>query len=151
MDFFVSRRFAALPVSWTGRLSCSSDARQCRYAKHRFIEDGMSPSLWWLKIQHDCMQQGFMNATFLALPTALTMFNDTPSVGLCEVVAWVGMLASFVGETKADLQKDAFFQRQLTSLKSGKQPDDAPVLGLAPWNTNDFSMWTWSRHPNYFL
>ena len=131
---------------WTFRFD--QDLPRYRYAKHRWIhDDGMPAAHWWLKMQHDCAQQGFMNATFLALPAALAAFNKTPALNLVEVAGVVLWVFSYVFENLADLQKKAFL---LDAKKvASKISRETYVLGLAPWNGPRYWLWAWCRHPNY--
>ncbi len=137
---------------WTFRFD--QDLPRYRYAKHRWVHvDGMPNAHWWLKMQHDCAQQGFMNATFLALPAALAAFNRTPTLNSVEVAGVALWVCSYVFENWADLQKNAFLRdvkKAAAASKSGASSrGGTAVLGLAPWDGFRYRLWTWCRHPNY--
>ena len=97
---------------------------------------------WWLKIQHDTLQQCFANICVLPAPIILAAVNPDPAMNIVE---WLGLgiwLVSWILESTADGQKMLFARRCKTQTE---------VLGHKPWDTDSFKLWTLSRHPNYFF
>jgi len=118
------------------------DLPRYQYAKVRFLqEDGMPPSLWWLKIQHDTLQQCFANCASLATPFLLMASDPTPELRIWEVVCAGLWALCWSVESTADGQMMLF--RQLCK-------DRQAVIGRAPWNGPMYFLWTLCRHPNYF-
>lgn len=149
---------------WTYRFP--EDLSRYRYAKHRWIHvDHMSERTWWIKIQHDCAQQGFANATLLALPVFASVCNPHhETLQPVEIAGWCLWFLSWAWENVADGQK--IFFDAVQEIEKRKRRDEAeresdnadapfppkeekPVLGYPPWNGRAFCLWTWCRHPNY--
>lgn len=130
--------------------SFKEDLPRYQYAKVRFEEqDGMSPRLWWLKMQHDTLQQAFFNSVLCAAPVLLTAENQAPSLHPLEVGGAVMWAVSWLFENAADGQKDAFVR----ACKKKRHTDPSlkvAVLGHPPHNGTKYSLWTMCRHPNYF-
>jgi len=133
------------------------DLPRYQFAKYRWIEiDGMSTSTWWLKVQHDCGQQGFANCSLLVLPTMLCSFNKDQHINIIEICGWFIWIVSYIFENFADYQKQLFLSDIRKDKKSGKfselynDPSFKPCLGMKPYNTKKYFLWTYSRHPNYF-
>jgi len=102
----------------------------------------MPASHWWIKIQHDTLQQCFANIAVLPAPIVLMAFNAQPNMTTIE---WSGLsiwLISWCLESAADSQKQIF----ISECKS-----KTAVLGHPPWDGRKFCLWTLSRHPNYFF
>lgn len=127
------------------------DLPRYQYAKVRFeTKDGMSPSTWPIKIQHDTLQQAFANGVMLATPFLCLAENPSPSLHPLEIAGALGWLASWCFENHADLQKQTF----LKVCKERRHTDPSvktAVLGHTPFNTKEYSLWTRCRHPNYFF
>lgn len=125
--------------------SFKEDLPRYRYAKVRFeAQDGMPPSLWWLKIQHDTLQQCYANIAVLAAPVLLLASDGTPGLRYTELAAALLWAASQAFENAADAQM-LWFQRQCP-----KELRHTAVLGRAPHNSWIYCCWTRCRHPNYF-
>lgn len=124
------------------------DLPRYKYAKDRFLaKDGMPESLWCIKINHDMLQQAFANSAVLICPVMLCSFNkntwQTPWAAL-EVFGLLLWVFCWIYENRADFQKVAF-------LKETKEKGvRTAVLGMAPYNGPEYSLWTQCRHPNYF-
>lgn len=130
------------------------DLPRYRYARVRWEEkDGMPASGWWLKVQHDTLQQAFANATLLAAPILLCAFDERPSIHALEVVGWAIWGLSWLWENVADMQKLRFVDdcaRATRAQPERKLEFQGAVLGLAPFDGPNYCLWTLCRHPNYF-
>jgi len=132
------------------------DLPRYRYAKVRFEgQDGMDPRLWPFKVQHDTLQQAFANITLLACPVMLCAFDKTEAISPLEIAGWALWLLSFAWENMADLQKDCFLRtckqlRREATDDAAKEQLKSSVLGHAPFDGKEYSLWTRCRHPNYF-
>lgn len=125
------------------------DLPRYQYAKVRFeTQDGMPSKYWPIKIQHDTLQQAFANSVVLAAPFLCLAQNTSKRLHALEVLGALGWAISFHFENKADLQKDAFVR--LCKKNKADPASRTAVLGHAPYDTKQFSLWTKSRHPNYF-
>eukprot|EP00756_Hemistasia_phaeocysticola_P039843 Hpha_TRINITY_DN16834_c4_g12::TRINITY_DN16834_c4_g12_i1::g.152323::m.152323 len=129
------------------------DLPRYRYAKVRWeMQDGMPSNTWWLKVQHDTLQQAFANSVVLFTPIALCCTDTSPDLSPVEVLGWVMWVVSWVFENKADLQKNSFLKE---CVKIGKESAErkeevrTAVLGHAPFDKK-YPLWTKCRHPNYF-
>eukprot|EP00127_Corallochytrium_limacisporum_P001662 Clim_evm8s76 gene=Clim_evmTU8s76 len=130
-----------------------SDLPRYKYAKHRWIvHDKMPADTWWIKLQHDCAQQGFMNSILLCFPVAFAAFNTSVDLSLLELFGWLLWGSGYVFENMADVQKAKFVAHMKTASKEMKTsaPASDAVIGLAPYDGKPYSLWTMSRHPNYF-
>lgn len=125
--------------------SFKEDLPRYQYAKVRFeTQDGMSPSLWWVKMQHDIMQQCMGNFTVLATPFLLMAADRHPDLRPLELAGGLIWILAWVFESIADAQMITFRKRC---------PEDqrkTAVLGRAPFATSEYCLWTLCRHPNYF-
>lgn len=121
------------------------DIPRYRFAKERFTKgDGMPESQWWIKVQHDTLQQAYANACPLCLPVMLACHNKTETLNVFEIIGVVLWFSCWIVENIADIQKLAFMQ---ATKEEGVK--DA-VLGCAPYDTKAYRCWTLCRHPNYF-
>jgi len=119
----------------------------------------MSKSLWWVKAQQETFQQCMANMLVLAAPIFLQAANPSATVSLLELAGWLLWGFAFVYENKADIQKRVFFKEvrdEVKKLGSGASESQImqvkkQVLGMPPYNDPaKYSLWTYSRHPNYF-
>jgi len=118
------------------------DLPRYEYARHRWEEEGMPLAHWWVKIQHDTLQQMCANIGVLPAPIILASMNPDPVISPVE---WLGLgiwLVAWCLESTADAQK-MLFMHQCKSRTD--------VLGHKPWDGSAFGLWTLSRHPNYFF
>lgn len=107
----------------------ADDLPRYRYQRRRWRRQGYANDR--LPMQHEILQQGGGNASFLAVPAILVAANPAaPVVPLVLGLAlWV---AAWVLESVADLQKSRFVAR------GGR-------------GTCEVGLWAHSRHPNYFF
>lgn len=133
------------------------DLPRYKYARLRWSAvHGMPDSTWWLKAQHDTLQQCYANSVVLACPLALTVYNTQPSLGVVEVTGWAVWGVAWLWENVADVQKTAFLQvckrqgKQASTSEKEKETLKTSVLGHAPWDGKAYHLWTLCRHPNYF-
>lgn len=130
------------------------DLPRYRFAKVRWLQDGMSASSWSYKIQHDALQQCYANIAILAAPFALAATDGHPNLRLFEVIGLATWGLAWIFESTADAQKLLFLAEcQL----AGRDADEATraasksaVLGHPPYNGRKYVLWTLCRHPNYF-
>lgn len=121
------------------------DLQRYVHARLRWSEErGMPAKLWWIKAQHDTLQQCLANSVLLAVPVLVPAANTQPFLCVLEVVGWTCWLLAWLFECVADLQKQKFL------LETRKQNTKDATLGLAPWNSSAYCLWTMCRHPNYF-
>lgn len=143
----------------------SADLPRYQFARVRWEkEHGMPASHWWLKVQHDTMQQGLANATLLAAPIFLAASNPTEHLAPLEVCGWLIWLGGWLFENAADVQKLLFLAECKAKGKSIRESNatDAAAkaeavaalkqscLGMAPFAGSKYFCWTLCRHPNYF-
>lgn len=93
------------------------DLTRYRYAKLRWVSQGMPESHWPFKIQHDLIQQLFANIAFLPVPIALTAYNTTGQIHLLEIIGLLMYLLSTIWENKADFQKMKFIKNCIRAAK----------------------------------
>ena len=91
----------------------------------------MPGKMWWLKVQHDTLQQAYANAALLACPVLLIATNPEKNLSPLEIIGWLGWLGSWYFENKADLQKLSFTKKTETLEASA---DQLPVCGGEGWN-----------------
>eukprot|EP00854_Cymbomonas_tetramitiformis_P025725 gene25725-31464_t len=136
------------------------DLPRYQYARVRWeTKDKMPASGWWLKMQHDILQQSFLNMTALAAPAVLASFNDSPQFHQLEVAGLVLWAVSWILENVSDGTKMEFIKAVAAKRKEMRISGDVKadrelreaVLGLAPWDGTLYFMWTLCRHPNYFF
>jgi steroid 5-alpha reductase family enzyme len=129
----------------------SEDLPRYQYAKQKWIDKKMPSGLWWLKCQHDTMQQGFANSCVLSAPILLSVcFNDL-NLHAVEIMGLLTWGTAWYFENVADLSKQRFLRR----CRAEKDPkirkeNKTAVLGYGKWSTKSYWMWTKCRHPNYF-
>lgn len=139
---------------WTYRFSSVNDLQRYRFARVRW-ERTMPASTWWIKAQHDTLQQCLANSVVLAVPILAAASNPTPRVAALELIGWGTWVAAWAFENVADVQKLAFLsasKKAYRSLPAGPKRDalKSACLGVAPYDTKRYSLWTMCRHPNYF-
>ena len=61
-------------------------------------------------MQHDTLQQCYANSFVLSVPLMLSAFNASATISAVEVAGWLGWLAHWLVETKADMQVGATWQ-----------------------------------------
>lgn len=143
-------------TKWT--FVIKEDLPRYQYAKVRWErEHGMPPHHWWIKMQHDTLQQCYANAIVLACPVVLCCFDETPTMDtltLCGVVIWA---ISWVWENCADIQKNKFLAHCKAAAKAldpkdvkGKERLRHACLGYSPYDGPEYWLWAKCRHPNYF-
>lgn len=132
--------FLFFPYNW------KEDLSRYQYAKTRWNEHTNSPSLWWLKQQHDTLMQAYANSVVLAAPIFLIATNPHPTLRPLEVVGFMCWLVSWTLENLSDLSKQSFEKeaRQRGDIKTA-------VLGHGFYAGSKYWLWTKSRHPNYFF
>jgi steroid 5-alpha reductase family enzyme len=142
-------------TKWTYRFA--EDLPRYRYARVRFEEDHGCPARWWwIKIQHDTLQQCYANATVLAAPVLLAASNPSESVSVVEACGWALWVVAWAFENKADLQKNEFLRdvraRRRAEPEGSKEREKLrlSVLGRPPFDGPAYRLWTLCRHPNYF-
>lgn len=136
---------AAAP-RWSYRFE--QDLPRYAFARRRWVEeDGMSPRTWVWKMLHDIATQGLANAVLFSVPAVLAASSDASNLAVLEAGGVLLWAAAWYFENVADLQKLAFMRERSGASSS---PDDT-VLGLPPYNTTRFWLWTRCRHPNYFF
>jgi steroid 5-alpha reductase family enzyme len=86
-------------------------------------------------MQHEILQQGLCNASYLALPAMLAVADPGARVGPVVVAGVLLWAVSWVLESVADVQKGRFVR----SARGGRT------------RTCDIGLWRYSRHPNYFF
>lgn len=133
----------------------AEDLPRYKYARVRWeTACAMPASGWWIKAQHDTLQQCWTNSFVLAVPFAFCAFNASEALHPLEIVGPTIWLIAWLFENAADISKNSFVaeckrQRQnatgdvLEKLKSA-------VLGYTPWDGPNYRLWTLCRHPNYF-
>ena len=141
----------------------TADLPRYRFARVRW-ESGahaMPARTWWIKAQHDTLQQCLANSVLLALPVLLAASNPDPRLAPLELLGWAIWAAAWALENVADVQKLAFVQTQKRARRA-LAPDASPdaiaalksaCLGVAPHDggsSRSACVWTWCRHPNYF-
>jgi len=85
------------------------DLQRYRFAKERWYGvKGMPRRWWWLKAQHDTLQQCLANSCLLALVFLVPAANSSPHLAPLEAVGWLCWLAGFLLESAADVQKQMF-------------------------------------------
>ena len=124
-----------------------TDLPRYEYAKVRWQQEGMPVEHWWIKIQHDTLQQCFANICVLPAPVILAAMNPRPEIHPVEVLGLVIWALSWGCENAADVSKQLFLKR----CKKEGQHARTDVLGYEPWNGKEFYLWTLCRHPNYFF
>ena len=60
----------------------------------------MPASTWWLKIQHDTLQQMLVNCTILGAPILISASNPTPQFHPVEIAGWLVWLCSWLWEVR---------------------------------------------------
>ena len=140
----------------------SEDLPRYSYAKHRWVhEAGMPEKLWWLKAQHDTLQQCLANSGVLSLPVLLLACDTSTEFYLIEIVGYLGWIFSWAFENIADLQKamwiDECRERARQVLEEGEanakekaEKIKLSIIGMPPYDTEPYFLWTMCRHPNYF-
>ena len=119
-----------------------ADLPRYRYAKHKWLKDGMPENMWWLKMQQDTLGQGFSNSVLLCVPAFLAASNPETTLHPLEWLGFLVWLVAWLFESTADLQKMKFMEEQ-------KQHEGEPAtLGVAPFDK--YFLWSLCRHPNYF-
>ena len=146
-------------TKWTYRFS--EDLARYRFARERWVAAGMPPSLWWLKQQHDTLQQAFVNACVLFTPIALVAcYDDAGARAPCalELAGLVLWGHAWAWENLADVQKLLFVER-VRAVPRAARGATLPVLGAGgPCDAfpgggpldGPFCLWRLCRHPNYF-
>ena len=61
-------------------------------------------------MQHDTLQQCYANSFVLSVPLMLSAFNASAEISVIEVAGWLGWLAHWLVENKADMQVRATWQ-----------------------------------------
>lgn len=126
-----------------------ADLPRYRYARLRWENQCHMPADgWWLKIQHDTLQQAFANIVFLSLPLALLCFSKAPHIRPLEIVGLLIWAVAWIFENIADFQKLKFVQK-LTKKRS--EVRKTACLGYGDFAGDEYWLWTRSRHPNYFF
>ncbi|ORY46618.1 hypothetical protein BCR33DRAFT_132316 [Rhizoclosmatium globosum] len=125
------------------------DLSRYKYAKAKWIREGLDPGLWWIKAQQETLTQCLANCVILACPFYILCSDPTPHLRLFEVIGLAFWALSSLYENIADTQKLAFLalakigtSEQKTAMKTG-------VLGMPPFDGPLYKLWTFSRHPNY--
>jgi steroid 5-alpha reductase family enzyme len=125
------------------------------FAKRRWCEIHSLPSnLWTLKAQQETFTQCFANSAVLAVPFLVACSNPTEEFSPLEIIGVVLWGLSWLFENVADGQKQLFLNtcKQLgksAASKEKKHELKQAVLGMAPFDGYQYSLWTISRHPNY--
>jgi steroid 5-alpha reductase family enzyme len=125
------------------------DIPRYQYAKLRFIQEGGLPSFWMVKLTHDIFQQYFANAVILGAIGALATADRTTQISPMQVFGLIIWVSAFAFENMADVQKIRF-DREVRKLNKTAEKKKYYVLGQAPFDGPDYSVWTLCRHPNYF-
>jgi len=144
------------------------DLGRYRYAKTKWVKEHPADgeSTWWIKIQQDTFTQCIANMFTLCIPLFVVTHNKTPHLHWMEIVGVFMWMNCFYFESKADLQKDNFVKncmKQKRKIQGKRKAEELTVdekkkiddlklacLGHAPFDTKEYSMWTYCRHPNYF-
>ena len=119
-----------------------ADLPRYRYAKHKWLKDGMPEKMWWLKMQQDTLGQGFSNSVLLCVPAFLAASNPETTLHPVEWLGFLVWLVSWLFESTADLQKMKFMEEQK------RHQGEPATLGVAPFDK--YFLWSLCRHPNYF-
>jgi len=132
------------PYDWP-----DGDLSRYQYAKQRWEDESSSSQerkYWWIKQQHETLLQAYANSVFVAAPVFLVATNPNPEPlrGL-ERLGLGGWCLFWGLENLSDFQKILFLR---TAQHNGDA--DTAVLGHAPYDGWKYSLWTVSRHPNYF-
>lgn len=134
------------------------DLSRYQYAKRRWIYRSKMPEQKFsYKIAHDVCQQWFANASILVTPFLLTSNNVSPNINPIEIIAWISWLYCFFCEVRADVQKNLFLADCKKEAESLNCSDDkknelkCAVVGFGNFASKRYSLWTTSRHPNYFF
>jgi steroid 5-alpha reductase family enzyme len=92
----------------------AADLPRYRFARVRWESgaDAMPARTWWIKAQHDTLQQCLANSVLLALPVLLAASNPDPRLAPLEVLGWAIWAAAWALENVADAQKLAFARTQ---------------------------------------
>lgn len=110
------------------------------------------------------MQQGLANATLLATPVFLAAANPVDQLGPIEILGWLIWLAAWAFENTADVAKllflaeceakakaiDADTKLSAADKEAAKNELRLSCLGMPPFATAKYRVWTMCRHPNYF-
>jgi len=139
------------------------DLQRYKFAKHRWSQvHGMPESTWWIKAQHDTLQQCLANSIVLAAPVIIQAVNPKEELNFLEIIGWAVWVCAWLYENVADAQKRNFLlessriRKKLTktiedgSKTAGKDLEELnkAVNGQTPPFTNN--LWSQHRHPNYF-
>jgi len=127
----------------------AEDLPRYQYAKQKW--DKKMTWGWWLKCQHDTMQQGFANSCVLSAPILLAVSSKDENIHALEILGLLVWGLAWYFENVADLSKQRFLRR----CRAEKDPkirkeNKVSVLGFGKWSSKDYWMWTLCRHPNYF-
>jgi len=133
----------------------NGDLSRYQYAKMRWVNvHKLSEKAWFLKQQHDTLSQCFANCFVLAAPFFVAISDPTPSFHPVEIFGIGLWIVSYIFENTADIQKNLFVQDCIAKGKRASTPEEKAelkkaCLGVAPFNTSRYYLWTISRHPNY--
>jgi len=144
-------------TKWTYRFE--NDLPRYRYARVRWeTQCGMSARGWWLKVQHDTLQQCFANVAILSAPIALACFSEHPNIRPLEIAGVSVWALAWIFENMADVQKLNFVRKIKSDLRACDKQDlkrrtelKTACLGIAPYAGGEYWLWSKCRHPNYFF
>lgn len=140
-----------------GTYRFKEDLPRYRYAKLRWAKkENMPIQGWWLKVQHDTLQQCFANVAILSAPMCLMCFSESETIHPLEIAGLAMWIVAWVLENVADAQKMAFVSDIRKSLRgtnneSKRSELKLACLGYGPYAISKYWLWTKSRHPNYFF
>lgn len=121
------------------------DMPRYQYSKSRFMhEQHSTEGLWRIKIAHDMFQLlWLLNVCVIGTQLMLISFSNNPWPYFLEVVGFILFCYFWRLSFRAENQRMLFMKNKPPGAKSA-------VLGMAPYDGPDYSLWSRSRHPNLF-
>jgi len=159
----------------------NEDVQQYKFARLRWLEQGMSAETWWVRSQIEMLLQCFANMTIVTAPFAVAAFNSSPQIHIVEVIGiiiWVVCRTMeyvakiqkryFLGATRAiethilmaltatsedvlEAKDDYTRKTKRQQLQRRVQQVKFAVVGFGEFSGPEYTLWTLCRHPNHFF